>query len=61
MSLKKICDVLMIMNPKRFPKTKFCSCGCKTHLCKFDLRYFNIEGNKVAYCIKFNDKDAKTS
>ena len=49
----------MIMNPKKFPKTHFKPCKCKKYLCEFDLRYFNIEGNKVAYCIKF--KDDKTS
>jgi hypothetical protein len=61
MTLKKICDVLMIMNPKRFPKTHFKPCDCTKYLCKFDLRYFDVEGNKVAYCIKFNDKNVKTS
>ena len=47
MSLKVICQVLMIMNPTRFPKTKFRPCDCDAKLCKFDMRYFDPKSKKI--------------
>ncbi len=51
MSLKVICQVLMIMNHTRFPKTKYRPCDCDANLCKFDMRYFDPKSNKIKYFI----------
>ena len=47
MSLKVICQVLMFLNPKRFPKTHYKACECSEKLCKLDLRYYDPKSKKV--------------
>ena len=54
MSLKVICQVLMIMNPKQFPKTHYQPCDCKEYLCKFDLRYYDPKSKKVKNFLAYN-------
>ena len=49
MSLKVICQVLMIKNPKRFTNLYYKPCDCSAKICKFDLRYFDPKSNKVKY------------
>ena len=47
MSLKVICQVLMFLNPKKFPKTHYKACECSEKLCKLDLRYYDPKSKKV--------------